>query len=82
MHTTDNSNLQLPNRLCEDWRFGAPHKHAATLAQMMQEGACRGSITVEARTTHSPSGRHAVSAASGRTPCWRCAKPRRVCACA
>lgn len=47
MHTTDNSDLQLPNRLCEDWRFGAPHKHAATLAQMMQEGARRGSITVE-----------------------------------
>ena len=47
MHAAHHSTPQLPNRLCEDWRFGAPHRHAATLAQMMQEGACRGSITVE-----------------------------------
>ena len=47
MHTTDNSTPQLPDRLCEDWRFGAPHKHAAALAQMMQGDDLRGSISVE-----------------------------------
>lgn len=26
----------LPNRLNEDWRFGRPHKHAATLAELLQ----------------------------------------------
>ena len=47
MHATDNSTPQLPDRLCEDWRFGAPHRHAAALAQLLQGGARRGSITVE-----------------------------------
>lgn len=47
MHASQNSTPQLPDRLCEDWRFGAPHRHAATLAQLLQGGARRGSITVE-----------------------------------
>ena len=47
MHASEHSTPQLPDRLCEDWRFGAPHRHAAALAQLLQGGARRGSITVE-----------------------------------
>ncbi len=40
----------LPDRLNEDWRFGSPHKHAATLAERLDEAQkrpCSGTIRIE-----------------------------------
>ena len=37
----------LPDRLCEDWRFGRPHKHAAAMAELAESADNAGTVTVE-----------------------------------
>ena len=46
MNATENSSPQLPDRLCEDWRFGAPHLHAVAMAQLLRLGKCAGGVSV------------------------------------
>lgn len=37
---------ETPTRLCEDWRFGRPHKYAAELVALMEQPDNRGTVTV------------------------------------
>ncbi len=37
---------ETPTRLCEDWRFGRPHKYAAALVALMEQGDNCGSVTI------------------------------------
>lgn len=39
-----------PNRLCENWRFGRPHKHAVALVDLLADTStpCQGTVTIEA----------------------------------
>ena len=46
MDNTPNNTEKLPDRFCEDWRFGAPHLHATAVAQLMHLGKAQGSVTV------------------------------------
>lgn len=37
---------ETPGRLCEDWRFGRPHKYAAELVALMQQADNGGTVTI------------------------------------
>ena len=47
MHASDNSTPQLPDRLCEDWRFGSPHLHATAMAQLLRLRRGGGHVTID-----------------------------------
>lgn len=37
---------ETPGRLCEDWRFGRPHKYAAELVALMRQADNGGTVTI------------------------------------